>query len=60
MANEKIRIGVANEGELDIDLETIKTWEPKNITYIGDTVFFKNGGAYFSMKTINFNNIFKK
>jgi hypothetical protein len=55
-----IRVGVANEGELDLTIDILEKWSPKNITYIGDTVFFKQENCYYSMKTIDFNKLYKK
>jgi hypothetical protein len=51
---------VANETEKNFDVEILKTWEPKNINYFGDTVYFKNGDTYYSMKRQDFDKIFKK
>ena len=56
---ESVRVGFANEGEQILKVEIVEKWTPKNITYIGDTVFFKNGDTYFSMKTFDFKQIFK-
>ncbi len=58
MANEIVAVGVANEGEINLQVEHVKGWEPKNINYIGDVVFFKNGKTYYSMKQIDFKRIF--
>ena len=55
---ETVRVGFANEGEQILKVEIVEKWTPKNMTYIGDTVFFKNGDSYFSMKTIDFKKIF--
>ena len=55
-----VRVGLANEGELDIDLDIVEKWEPTNVNYIGETVFFKADNSYFSMKTIEFRKIFNK
>jgi hypothetical protein len=58
MAKEMIKVGVANKGETNLDLELIQKWEPKDITYIGTTVFFKNDKTYYSMKQEDFKRIF--
>lgn len=60
MAKESIKVGIANEGETNIDLEVVKNWEPKNIEYIGSTVFFKNDKTYVSMTREDFKRIFNK
>lgn len=55
---ETVNVGFANEGERNLKVEVVSKWTPKNINYIGDTVFFKNEDAYFSMKTVDFKRIF--
>jgi hypothetical protein len=60
MAERKIMIGVANEGEMSIDVELVKTWEPKSITYFSDIVYFKVDNAFYSMKRKDFTEIFYK
>jgi hypothetical protein len=58
MVKEVVKIGVANEGELNLEVEDVKKWEPQNINYFGDTVFFKNGDTYYSMKREDFKRIY--
>ena len=53
-----VKVGFANEGEQNLKTEDVAKWTPKNITHVGDTVFFKNGDSYFSMKREDFNKIF--
>jgi len=53
-----VKVGFANDGEQNLKVEIVEKWTPKNITYIGDTVFFKNGDSYFSMKMLDFKRIF--
>lgn len=60
MAKESVKVGIANEGETNLDIEEVKTWEPKNIEYIGTTVFFKNDKTYVSMTREDFKRIFNK
>lgn len=60
MAKETVKIGVANEGETNMEIETLKSWEPKNISYVRDITFFKSEDKYYSMKTIDFKRIFNK
>jgi len=55
---EIVKVGFANEGEQNLKVEIVEKWTPKNINYVGDTVFFKNGDSYFSMKMIDFKRIF--
>jgi hypothetical protein len=59
MDNKLIRVGVANEGEIDIETDVLKSWSPKNLNYIGDTVYFKQDKSYFSMKLVDFNKLYK-
>ena len=54
-----VRVGFANEGEQNLKVEIVEKWTPKNITYIGSTVFFKHDGSYFSMTIEDFRRIFK-
>ncbi len=58
--NDTVLVGIANEGEQRFSIDIIEKWEPKNITYVGETVFFKQDNGYFSMKAIDFRNIFNK
>ena len=60
MSKDVISVGVANEGELNIGIDVVRTWEPKNINYVGDVVFFKQDKTYYSMKRNVFNEIFNK
>jgi hypothetical protein len=58
MSNEMITVGEANNGELVLSITVLKTWTPKNISYIGATVFFKNEKTYYSMTRENFKKIY--
>lgn len=58
MAKESVKVGVANNGETNLDVEVIKAWVPKNINYIGTTVFFKNDTTYYSMSREDFKRIY--
>ena len=58
MIEQSIKVGVANEGEIAILVSILKKWQPKNVTQIGDTVFFKNEDTFFSMKVIDFKNLY--
>jgi len=58
--NDTVLVGIANEGEQRFEIDIVKKWNPTNINYIGDTVFFKADGSYFSMKTIEFRKIFNE
>jgi hypothetical protein len=58
MAKEVVTIGVANNGEQNMDVDNIKLWEPKDINYFGDVVFFKHDKTYYSMKRVDFKRIF--
>ena len=60
MGKEIVSVGIANEGETNLDVEVLKTWEPKNIEHIGTTVFFKHDKTYYSMKREDFKKIFNK
>jgi hypothetical protein len=58
MSDEMITIGEANNGELVLAMSVLKTWVPKNISYIGSTVFFKSGQTYYSMTREDFKRIY--
>lgn len=60
MTKLTVSVGVANETERNFDVEILKTWEPKNINYFSDTVYFKHEDTYYSMKRQDFDKIFKK
>jgi hypothetical protein len=53
-----VKVGFANEGEQNLKVVDVAKWVPINVTYMNDTVFFKNDGAYFSMKREDFKKIF--
>ena len=53
-----VKIGVANEAELNLGIDELKKWTPKNINYFGDTVYFKNDKKQYSMKRVDFDKIF--
>ena len=58
MAEELIKIGVANEGELNLPVSLLKEWKPSNVNQFGDTVFFKQEDAYYTMKTVDFRKLY--
>lgn len=58
MLKEMVKVGVANDGEKNLEIEVIKEWKPKNINYFGDTVYFKHEDKYYTMKTADFRKIF--
>ena len=58
--SDVVKVGIANNGEQVMEIKIVEKWEPTKITYISDTVFFKFEGKYYSMKTIDFKNIFNK
>lgn len=61
MATTKsITLAVANEGERNFDIELVRGWEPKKISYMGSTVFFEYDGTFYSMNTIDFKQLFNK
>lgn len=60
MSKETVMIGVANESEKYIEVDELKTWEPKNVNYFSDVVYFSNDKIYYSMKRVTFDQIFKK
>lgn len=60
MAGSTVLVGVANEGEMSIEVDLIKNWEVSKITYFSDMVYFKSGDTFFSMKRNDFKQIFNK
>jgi hypothetical protein len=60
MDKQTISVGVANEKEKNIDVEELKTWTPKNISYFSDTVYFKYDGTYYSIKRLDYDKIFNQ
>jgi hypothetical protein len=58
MIEQSIKVGIANEGEMALPVSVLKEWKPKNVTQIGDTVFFKNEDTFYSMKVIDFKNLY--
>lgn len=58
MVEQSIKVGIANEGETLLPVSVLKKWQPKKVTQLGDTVFFKNEDTFFSMKVIDFKNLY--
>lgn len=58
MIEQSIKVGIANEGETILPVSVLKEWKPKNVTQIGDTVFFKQEDTFFSMKVVDFRNLY--
>jgi hypothetical protein len=54
MANEMIKVGVANKNATSLSIETLKTWVPTNINHFGTSVFFKWENVYYSMTRMDF------
>lgn len=57
---EKIKVGIPNEGEIDLSKEIIIKWNPTEIKHIGEIVFFKSDNSFFSMNKNDFEEIFEK
>lgn len=57
---EVVMLGVANEGEMAFDVEHVEKWNPTNLRYFSDVVYFSVNGKYFSMRYDDFKKIFKK
>ena len=47
MVEQSIKVGIANEGETLLPVSVLKKWQPKKVTQLGDTVFFKNEDTFF-------------
>lgn len=60
MIKEMVAVGVANEKETNMEIDVVSLWEPKNIIYSSQTVFFKCDDKYYSMNLIDFKRIFNK
>lgn len=59
MTEQSIKVGIANEGETVLPVSVLEKWEPKNVTQLGDTVFFKQEDIFYSMKVVDFREIYK-
>jgi hypothetical protein len=55
-----VRVGIANEGEINIGLDIVEKWEPTNIKYFSEIVFFKVDNTLYSMNIMEFKKIFNK
>ena len=53
-----IKVGIANEGEMNISIEVISKWKPEKMSYVGGSVFFSVDGTFFSMDRQDFKTIF--
>lgn len=60
MAKEVVKVGVANEKEISLEVDVVKMWEPTKISHFGTTVVFKYDDKYYSMTREDFNRIFEK
>lgn len=58
--SKTVLVAFANEGEQNVSLDVVEKWEPENMSFFGDTVFFKVDSTYVSMKKIEFCTIFKE
>lgn len=56
--SKSVLVAVANEGEQNISIDIVSKWDPDKMSFFGDTVFFKVEDTYFSMKKLDFCNIF--
>jgi hypothetical protein len=56
--SKSVLVAVANEGEQNIPLTVVEKWNPEKLSFFGETVFFKAGDSYFSMKKYDFCTIF--
>ena len=54
-----VKVGIANVGEKNLKLEDVSKWEPTNVLYASETVFFKHDEVYYSMNVMDFRKIFK-
>lgn len=59
MSKEMVKVGIANDGEKNLEIEELMKWEPKNVNYFGDVVYFKYEDKYYTMKVVDFRKIFK-
>ena len=55
---EIVTLGIANTGEKNFKVEDIIDWKPQKISYMGDSVFFQVDETFYSMKRIDFKEIF--
>lgn len=56
--NRSVLIGVANQSEISKTINEIKDWEPKKVSYIGQTTYFQHDDVFYSMATMEFKEIF--
>lgn len=55
---ETVTLGIANTGEKNFKVEDIINWKPEKISYMGDSVFFQVDETFYSMKRLDFREIF--
>ena len=58
--SKSVLVAVANEGQQNMPLAVVEKWDPEKLSFFGETVFFKADDTYFSMKKIDFCNIFQE
>ena len=60
MAKSKrtVNVAFANEQPMSLPMEVVEKWEPKNVTRIGTSTFFKVDDTYVSMKSKDYNDIY--
>jgi hypothetical protein len=58
--SKSVLVAVANDGQQNMPLDVVSKWDPDKMSFFGDTVFFKVEDTYFSMKKIEFCNIFRE
>jgi hypothetical protein len=55
---QTVTLGIANTGEKNFKVEDILDWKPEKISYMGDSVFFQVDETFYSMKRLDFREIF--
>ena len=55
---EVVKVGVANSKQINLEVDVLKTWIPKDINYISTTVLFKHDSVYYSMTRDDFKKIY--
>ena len=58
MTKEMVKVGIANEGETNMEIDKIKDWKPKNVLYANQIAYFKYDNKFYSMDLVEFKRIF--
>jgi hypothetical protein len=55
---DTVYVGLPNEMPIEFSLDIVMKWQPTEVRYVHNKVFFKNKDSYMSMEKLDFIDIF--